>query len=749
MNRFSDIDCSFKELKPVYGYRSQKLVTIEKALELIQSRIDELPYFIKIAKKYCHYPSEHGLTHDESASIYIYTMEWGEQTLYRVLNQTLRNENRHLLKVWFPYLKLFDTALNKIPTVKETVWRGIPEDIGKGFHENDTIIWWSISSCSSKVNVIKGFLGNEKNSTTFLIEALNGKKVSGYTAHESEDEIILRMGTEFRVKSNALDHPNGSYLVHLIEINDDNNHTKLALSVNQIQLSTITTNQISSTDILQHIFYDAVCFVLQTSDEKNITLAKAKGIWATSQLNQQKLNRAFEDYRNVILFLSVTKSERFQGIARLSCQSRHTNEKVVWIFQEGKKDVSNVFHIDWIPCEPLRFCNIEHLLNSLNENKPVTMSSDGQEIELDCAKALCRLFRSDLNIDIMPIVTKAISHNDNMKADKHKTNTCDQNSVLRIECRNEALAEADESNDIQLKQEESESTYDTDSIASESVADDLNDTILLRKNAIFISGLPSTMPKQLLFDTLYDEFCTVGRIKIDKQTKKPSIFLLKSKRNNAQLSGNAVITFENGKAVAEAIKKYNQMRVTSLNNARIGVKQSEMKPHALRQRQLELVLPLSNLERNQEKSENTDDTDSIAGESVVDESVAGDLNNAVLLRKNAIFISGLPSTMIEQLLFDTLWDEFSTVGSIKIDKQTKKPSISVLKSKRNNAQLSIFAEITFENGEAVAEAIKKYNQMRVTSLNNARLGVKRSEMKPGASRQRQLELVLPLSSEHL
>ncbi|CAF1195002.1 unnamed protein product [Adineta steineri] len=228
MNRFSDIDCSFEKLTPVYGYRSEKLVSIEKALEPIQRQIGELSYYIKIAKKHCHYPSEHDLTRDESASIYIYTMEWGEQSLYCVLNKTLRNENRHLLKVWFPYLKLFDTALNKLPTVKEVVWRGITADIGKVFTKDQIITWWSINSCSSSVNVIKGFLGNEESSTTFLIEALNGKKVSGHTEHKSEDEIILTWGTEFRVKSNALDHPNGSYLVHLIEIdeeNNDNNHT--------------------------------------------------------------------------------------------------------------------------------------------------------------------------------------------------------------------------------------------------------------------------------------------------------------------------------------------------------------------------------------------------------------------------------------------------------------------------------------------------------------------------------------------
>ena len=201
MNRFGDIDYSFKRLPPIYGYHSAELVTIEKALEPIESQIDELPRYIKIAKRYCHFPSEHGLSKDQSASVYIYTMEWGEKTLYRVLNNALRSENRQELKIWFSYLKLFDTALDKLPTVKEILWRGIPIDIGKNFTKNQLLTWWSVNSCTSSVDVIKNFIGNNKNSTLFLIEAIYGKKISGYTEYENEDEIILRMGTQLRVYS--------------------------------------------------------------------------------------------------------------------------------------------------------------------------------------------------------------------------------------------------------------------------------------------------------------------------------------------------------------------------------------------------------------------------------------------------------------------------------------------------------------------------------------------------------------------
>ncbi|CAF5161688.1 unnamed protein product, partial [Rotaria magnacalcarata] len=209
MNRFGDIDTSNKKLPPVYGYLSEKLVPIETALEPIVPHIDHLPHYIKLAKKHCHFPSEHGLTQDQSAAVYIYTMEWGDTTLYRVLNKALRSEDRQALKIWFPYMKLFDTALDKLPTVKEAVWRGVSLDIGKHF---------------TKIKF--------PSSTLFLIEAINGKKVSAYTEFQNEEEVILRMGTEFRVKGDPLDQSNGSYIVNLIEIDDSNDQPPAPINSN-------------------------------------------------------------------------------------------------------------------------------------------------------------------------------------------------------------------------------------------------------------------------------------------------------------------------------------------------------------------------------------------------------------------------------------------------------------------------------------------------------------------------------------
>ncbi|CAF3356846.1 unnamed protein product [Rotaria socialis] len=258
-SRFVAIDASLKNVSPIHGYESESLVSIEEALKDVESLINDLPSRIKVAREKCHFPSEHGLTQDESASIYIYTMEWGNSSLYRVLNKALRSKKRQALKTWFPYLKLFDVALNKLPGAKEVVWRGVPLDIGKDFIKNQTLTWWSINSCSSSVDVIKGFLGVDKKSTLFLIETCNGRKISGYTAHADEDEMILPIGSKFRVKSNSLDQSYGSHVVHLIEI-DAKIDQSGALVMNQMKSNAIPPckNSLDATEIFMSLRMDDV-----------------------------------------------------------------------------------------------------------------------------------------------------------------------------------------------------------------------------------------------------------------------------------------------------------------------------------------------------------------------------------------------------------------------------------------------------------------------------------------------------------
>lgn len=216
LTRFADVDFDSKPLTPVYGFWEFPLVSLEEAVKPISHLINNLDRYVKLAKENCTYPNEHDLTRDESAGVYLYTMEWGKDSLYRVLNRALRNEDRSSLKPWFSFLKLFNTALEKLPSVQKVIWRGVRNDISKQFKNEQEHTWWSVNSCSASVHVVQNFLST--NSTLFLIEAENGKDISKLTNFPNEHEVLLGLGTKLRVVGEALDHVGGLHVVHLKEM---------------------------------------------------------------------------------------------------------------------------------------------------------------------------------------------------------------------------------------------------------------------------------------------------------------------------------------------------------------------------------------------------------------------------------------------------------------------------------------------------------------------------------------------------
>ncbi|CAF0891155.1 unnamed protein product [Adineta steineri] len=227
-SRFSDIDPNNKRLPAISGYLSVQLLPIEKAVEPLLGIIPFIDVHAKTAKKHCSIDSKYGLTRDESASIYLYTMETGEgqDNFYALLNAALREESRLLLKPFFSYLRLIDAATTKLPSIKTVVWRGVSRDLSASFKEKQVITWWTVSSCTVKVDIIKGFIGTSPNSTLFLIECQNGKDVSEYTCFPNEHEVLLMPGTQLQVFSNSFDHQGGLHVIHLKEISDDEDVVK-------------------------------------------------------------------------------------------------------------------------------------------------------------------------------------------------------------------------------------------------------------------------------------------------------------------------------------------------------------------------------------------------------------------------------------------------------------------------------------------------------------------------------------------
>ncbi|CAF3328149.1 unnamed protein product [Rotaria sp. Silwood2] len=221
VRRFSDVyQEPHRVLMPISGYVNVPLVSLENAVKPLICLLPHIGIYVDVAKQRCAKPAD-GLMPDESASIMLYTMTWepSQECLYFVLNNTLRAEDRRELKPWFSYLKLFLTALSRLPSTSRTVYRGIKLDLSKQYVPDATITWWGFSSCSSTVKVLQSehFLGTIGARTIFVIECNSGKDIRKHSCYPSEDEILLPAATQFRVIS-CLTQGHGLHIVQLKEI---------------------------------------------------------------------------------------------------------------------------------------------------------------------------------------------------------------------------------------------------------------------------------------------------------------------------------------------------------------------------------------------------------------------------------------------------------------------------------------------------------------------------------------------------
>ena len=215
-NRFADENLSELEeanRSPISGYENSPVLTLEKAVEKIIPLVPSVTDYVTTAKDKCNRRSVL-LTSDESAAIYLYSM----QTLFfSTLNNTLRAENRHELKPWFAFLKLFITALEKLPTSRRTVWRGVLGKVGSEFADGDVHIWWSINSCSMDLKVVERYLG--ETGTVFAIDTIRGKDISAFSTFPEEKEIVLMPGTRVSATCLPLTIESRFFFIHLVEEN--------------------------------------------------------------------------------------------------------------------------------------------------------------------------------------------------------------------------------------------------------------------------------------------------------------------------------------------------------------------------------------------------------------------------------------------------------------------------------------------------------------------------------------------------
>ena len=140
----------------IFDYENIPLLALEDTVRNITQLLPDVADYTLTAKKKCNRDSPL-LTHEESAAIYLYSMP---TPFFYHLNIALRPEGRHMLKPWIAYLKLFITALKKLPSTKAVIWRGVKYDATLAFVENEVYTWWDINSCTTKYQCIaQKFLG--------------------------------------------------------------------------------------------------------------------------------------------------------------------------------------------------------------------------------------------------------------------------------------------------------------------------------------------------------------------------------------------------------------------------------------------------------------------------------------------------------------------------------------------------------------------------------------------------------------
>jgi len=160
----------------------------------------------------------HGLNVQEIAALNLYT----RQCLYSSLNKALREEDRAILKPYFPYLRLVTHALSKLPKWSGGLFRGVKGvDLRAQYPPKSTFVWWALTSCTVDGDVLTEpeFMGASGSRTLFSIECHSGRDISAYSAIPSEREVLLPPGLQFEtLSSTKVAGSDGLQLITLKEV---------------------------------------------------------------------------------------------------------------------------------------------------------------------------------------------------------------------------------------------------------------------------------------------------------------------------------------------------------------------------------------------------------------------------------------------------------------------------------------------------------------------------------------------------
>ncbi|CAF1685904.1 unnamed protein product, partial [Adineta ricciae] len=183
---------NFNPLGCIEGFEDEPDVTFEESLQPIIQANSKLPNYIDEAKAKCNKSSQHGLTVDESAAIYIYSMKV-EDGVFQLLYKDWSLNDQFVMKKWLKFLKLFKNALDKLPDAAKAC-QIVPydESIQDMLENSSSSIYTALSTAEPKEPDINNHRDLAKNgklcSLTYL--CAGGKDVTDYTPGKKSSVIL-------------------------------------------------------------------------------------------------------------------------------------------------------------------------------------------------------------------------------------------------------------------------------------------------------------------------------------------------------------------------------------------------------------------------------------------------------------------------------------------------------------------------------------------------------------------------------
>jgi hypothetical protein len=141
---------------------------------------------------------------------------------YKAMNEGLRG-SRTALKATAPVVKTAASALNRLPEVKGTVYRGANLDAERlaKYKVGDIVAERGFTSTTVNKAMVMGQAAEQqfnKNSMFVIKSAGGGRDVSILSQFPEEKEVLFGPGTEFKVLKNAFDKKIGKNVIYLQEV---------------------------------------------------------------------------------------------------------------------------------------------------------------------------------------------------------------------------------------------------------------------------------------------------------------------------------------------------------------------------------------------------------------------------------------------------------------------------------------------------------------------------------------------------